>query len=185
MLFAEAAALHHPLDVERVRDVPADPHQEDRHHAEREGKAQIVVRVLAQSRDRGERLRPDEGQEQLLAEGDVQSRQRENDEADRRHPMHEPLEGGKTHHHASRSGRARSAPCPRIQIERHHAGDHAENGQAAGQPQHHLIQVAPVAAAGLFERAGFLIGNAALAGNALELLSSCSSLTDWAVGLIC
>ena len=42
----DAAAALEPFDVDPVRDVAGDPHQEDQHDAEREGEAQIVVRVL-------------------------------------------------------------------------------------------------------------------------------------------
>ena len=55
------------------------------------------------------------------------------------------------------------------QIERNDTGDHAADGQAADQPQHHLVEIAPVLAARLLERAGLLIGDAALAGDALGL----------------
>src|SRR5204863_1277238 len=43
MLLAEAATLLEPFKVYKTWQVPADPHQEDHHHAEREGEAEIVV----------------------------------------------------------------------------------------------------------------------------------------------
>ena len=58
---------------------------------------------------------------------------------------------------------------PANEIEPDHDGDHAQNSQAANQSQRHLIPRAPVATAGLFERAGLLIRKGALAGNALGL----------------
>ena len=133
------------------------------------GKLRVIVRVLAPSRHRGERLRPHQRQDQLLAEGDVQSGQRKDNEADCRHPMHEPLEGGKAHHHPSCSAVLDPDRAPH-EIEHDHEGDHAQNGQAADQAQRHLVEVAPIAAAGLFERAGLLIGEAASTGNTLELV---------------
>src|SRR5262249_15140706 len=102
MLLAEASAFHDPLDVQATRNVPADPHQKDHHHADGEGEAEIIMRVLAPTRDRGERVCSDKGQDQLPTERDVQSREREDDEAGCRHPMHEPLKGGEAHHDASR-----------------------------------------------------------------------------------
>ena len=42
----DAAAALEPFDVDLVRDIAGDPHQEDQHDAEGEREAQIVVRVL-------------------------------------------------------------------------------------------------------------------------------------------
>ncbi len=47
MLVADdAAAALEPFDIHPVRDVAADPHQEDQHHADGEREAEIVVRVF-------------------------------------------------------------------------------------------------------------------------------------------
>ena len=42
----DAAAALDPFDIDPVRDIAGDPHQEDQHHADGEREAQIVVRVL-------------------------------------------------------------------------------------------------------------------------------------------
>ena len=48
--------------------------------------------VFRQFRPGGEGLRPEQWQQQRLSEGDVEPREREDDEAARRHPMDEPFE---------------------------------------------------------------------------------------------
>ena len=58
MLVADdAAASLEPFDVDLVRNIPGDPHQEDQHDAEREREAQIIVRVFRPLRPCRECLR--------------------------------------------------------------------------------------------------------------------------------
>ena len=42
----DAAAALEPFDIDPIRDVAGDPHEEDQNDAEREREAQIVVRVF-------------------------------------------------------------------------------------------------------------------------------------------
>jgi len=117
----------------------------------------------------GEGLRPDQRQQQLLAERDVKTGQREDDEAGRRHPMHSALECGEPHngapgaagfdhHHAAE------------QIEDHQQRQHAEDHDGGDDRQGLLVECAPVTAGRLLDRAGLLIRDRATAGNPIELL---------------
>ena len=61
MLLAKAAALHHPLDIEAIWNVPGNPHQEDRYNAKCEGEAEEIVRVFARTRQCRKCIRPYQG----------------------------------------------------------------------------------------------------------------------------
>ena len=164
-----AAAALQPLEIDALRDVAADPHQEDQHDAEGEREAQIIVRVFRPFRPGGEGLRAHQRQQQRPAEGDVEPGQREDDEAGRRHPMHEPFERIEAHDRAPRAS-ALDADHAARQIEDDEHRQHPEDRDAADPAQRHLVEMAPVAAGRLLERVGFRIGNAAEAPDRLELL---------------
>src|SRR5262249_4672825 len=48
--------------------------------------------------------------------------------------------------------------------------EHAENGDGADPAQRHLMEVTPIAAGRLLDRASLLVGDGATAGNAVELV---------------
>ena len=148
----DAAAFLDPPDVGPGRNIPRDPHQEHQHDAQREGEAQIVVRVLGPLRPGREHLRPEPWRQQFPAEGNVEARQGEHDEAARRHPVHETLEGVEAHQRAAR---------PPV-LDTHHAADqieqdkhreHAEDGNSGDPAERHLVELAPIAAGGLLQHA--------------------------------
>src|SRR5262245_29579720 len=170
MLVADhAAAFLQPFDIDPVRNVPGYPHQEDYKHADREREAQVVVGVFRPLRPGGERLRPDEGQQQRFAERDVESGNGEDDEAGRRHPVHEALEGGEAYQHPPGAARC-DADHAASQIEENEERKHAENGDGADPAQRDLMEVAPIPARGLLDRAGLLVGNRAAAADSVELV---------------
>ena len=165
----DTAALPEPFDINPGRHIPADPHQEDHEYTEREREAEIIVRVLGPLGPGGEGIRPDEGQQQRLAERDVEAGKREEDEAGCRHPMQQALERGKPHQYPSRSSRF-DADHAADQVEDDEQRKHAEDGDGADPAQRHLMEVTPVAAGWLLDRAGLLVGDRATAGNAVELV---------------
>ena len=165
----DAAAFLEPLHVHPVRDVPADPHQEDHEHTEREREAQVVVRVLRPLRPVGEGFGADERQQQRLAEGDIEAGQREDDEAGRRHPVHQAFERGKAHQRASGSA-GFDANHAADQIEGDEDREHAEDRDGADPAQRHLVELTPVATGRLLDRARFLVGKRAAAANSVEFL---------------
>src|SRR5438046_10570922 len=70
-------------------------------------------------------------------------------------------------------------PVPIVPIRCGHAADqveddeqrkHAEDGDGADPAQRHLMELTPVAAGRLLDRAGFLVRNAAAAANSVELV---------------
>ena len=98
MIVADHAATSlQPIDIHLVRDVTGDPDQEDHYHPDGERKAQIDVRILRPLRPFGKRFEANEWQEQRTAEGNVQSRDRQNDETGRGQPVHEALERREAH----------------------------------------------------------------------------------------
>src|SRR5262249_11329910 len=56
------------------------------------------------------------------------------------------------------------------QIEENEEREHAENGDGADPAQRHLVEVAPVTAGGLLDRAGLLVGDRAAAADSVELV---------------
>ena len=148
----DAAAFLDPPEVDSGREVPRDPHQEHQHHAEREREAQVVVRVLRPLRPGRERLRPEQRRQQLPAEGDVETREGEHDEAARRHPVHEALERIEAHQRAARPP-VLDAHHAADQIEQDEHRQHAEDGDGADPAQRHLVELAPIAAGGLLQHA--------------------------------
>ena len=159
----------HPVEIHFVRNIAGDPHQEDQHNADGEGEIQIVVRILRPLRPFGECFETDQRQQQRTTEGDVQSGDCENDETGRGHPVHEALEcreadegttGPSTlePHHAA------------AEIEYHEHGKHADDGDPADPAQRDVAELSPVAASGLFENAGALIGNADAPLNPIQFL---------------
>ena len=70
-----------PIHIRKISDDP---------DGERE--AQIVVSVFRPLRPVGEGLGADQRQQQRTSEGDVEPGERQDDEAGRRHPVHEALE---------------------------------------------------------------------------------------------
>ena len=170
MLVADhAAAFLQPFDVDPIRDVPGDPHQKDHKHADREREAQVIVGVFRPLRPGGERLGPDEGQQQRLSERDVEPGNSEQDEAGRRHPVHEALEGGEAHQHAPGASRF-DADHAAGQIEDHKDSEHADDRNGADPAQRDLVEVAPIPAGGLLDHIGLGIGNRSAPLDPLELL---------------
>ena len=180
-----AAALD-PFDIDLVRDVAGDPHQEDAEHADGEREAQIVVRVLRPLRPGGERALADQRHQQRLAEGDVQPGHRQDDEAGRRHPVDEALERVEAHDAAARIA-ALELHLAAHEIERDQERQHAEDGDRADPAQRHLVELAPVAA----RRAGSalpdfwsgMLTRPLIVPPLCSALSSCCSFTELAVGL--
>ena len=170
MLVADhAAAFLQPFDVDPVRNVPGYPHQEDNKHANREREAQVVVGVFRPLRPGGERLRPDQGQQQRFAERDVESGNGEDDEAGRRHPVHKALEGGEAHQHAPGASRF-DADHAADQIKDNKDREHADNRNRADPTQRDLVEVAPIPAGGLLDHIGSGIGNGSAPLDPLEFL---------------
>ena len=158
-----------PLEIDAGGEIPGDPHQEHQHHAEGEGEAQVVVRILGPLRPVGEGCRPDQRGEQLLAEGDVEAGERQHDEARRRHPVHEPLEGVEAHQGAARAP-GLDAHHAADQIEQDQHGKHAEDGDRPEPAQRHLVELAPVAPVRLLKNGRACIGKRAAALDFLQLL---------------
>ena len=190
MLVADhSAALLDPLDVGFGRKIRGEPHQERQHHAEREWEAEIVVGVFRPLRQAGERFRTDQWQQQVLAESDVEAREREHDETDRRHPMHEALKRVEA---KERAPGASSLDPNRAadEIEQQERGEYSDDGDGTDPRQRHLMEAAPVAAGRLLERAGLLVGQRAAAGDPIHLLEqllfphrACGRI-DGAVGIL-
>ena len=184
MLVADdAAAFLQPFDVDAVRDVPGDPHQEDQHHAEREREAQVVVRVLRPLRPGGERLRPDQRQQQRPAEGDVEAGKREDDEAGSPSSSARSARRRRSAPARARSARLRSAPCrgsdrrrpaaPACRGSRWRRSSAASpggSGASRGRRAARCVQA-------------FWSGSVQRPEIRLSSLSSCFSLTELAVGL--
>ena len=61
-----------PFNIDAVGNIAADPHKENQHNTDCEGKAEIVVRVLGHFRPGRECLRTDKRQKQRLAEGNIE-----------------------------------------------------------------------------------------------------------------
>ena len=112
---------------------------------------------------------PNERQKQWLAECDVEARQRQDDEASRRHPVDEALEaveafnpaaGSATldHHHA--------AP----KIENNQNGKHTEQGDAANPAQGDFMEMTPLAACGLLQHVRLHVRNSATPLNSAHFL---------------
>ena len=163
-----AAAALEPFDVEPVREIAADPHQEHQHDAEGEGEAQIVMRVFRPLRPVGERSGPHQRQQQRLAEGDVEPGDGENDEAGCGHPVHEALEGREAHDACGRSGPFRGAPCHGTD-KRRPAAQHAEDRDGADPAQRDLMKWRQSRPAGCSE-AAFLSGMVSGLNHRLKLV---------------
>src|SRR5215472_14664741 len=69
----DAATALQPPDVDPVRDIPCDPHQENREYPEREREAQIIVRVFCPLRPGVEGVRAHQREQQGFTEGDVET----------------------------------------------------------------------------------------------------------------
>jgi hypothetical protein len=78
----ETAAGAQPLYICAVRDVVPDPEHDHQDDAGDEREGEEVVGELARLREGGERLGPDQRQQQHPAEGDVEAGDRQHDEAD-------------------------------------------------------------------------------------------------------
>ena len=154
----DAAAALDPFDVGFVRNIAADPHQEHQDDAEGEREAEIVMRVFQRLRPGREGARAHQRQQQRFAERDVESRDREDDEAGRRHPVHEAF--GRVEAH---DGAARAAPFDADhaaeQVEADQQQQHAEDRDRADPFQRDLVEGLPVAAAGLDQHAFLLVRN--------------------------
>ncbi len=140
---AHAAAGLEPFDVGRGREVLPDPNQEHQHHADGEGEAEIVMRVLCPFRPGAEGLRTHPRQQQRTAEGDVEAGDAENDEGRGGQPMHETLEGVETHHGAAGAA-ALDLHGAAPQIEDDEQRQHAEDGDAADPLQRDGVKGLPV-----------------------------------------
>ena len=181
----DAAAAFDPIDIRLVRDIAADPHQEDQRDSDSEREAQIVVRVFRPLRPFGECVESDQRQEQRTSEGDVQSGDRQDHETGRSHPVHEALERREAHDGAARPP-ALEPNHAAGQIEDHEHGDHAKNGDAADPAQRHVSEFPPFTARGLYEDSGALIGNADAPLYPIEFLQELAAhCTELAVGLTC
>ncbi len=165
----DATTFLHPLHVDLVGNVACDPHEEDQHHAQREGEAQEVVRILRPLRPGRKGVGTKQRDQQRPAEGDVEASQREHDEAARGHPVHQPLEGVETLQHPSRAP-GFDLHHPAVQIEEDEQGQHADDCDGADPTQRHLVEVPPLAAGGLNDRAGLLVGDRAATRDPVELL---------------
>jgi len=77
---------------------PKRGHQDDADH---EWEAHEVVRIFGPLRERAKRILSNQRHQQFLTKCHVQAGQAQNDEGDRRQPMHEPLERIKSRHFAT------------------------------------------------------------------------------------
>src|SRR5262245_19420718 len=140
----DATAALDPFSIDSVGYIAADPHEEDQHHADRKWEAEIVVRVLGQFGPSGEGLRPYQWQQQRLAKRDVEARQSQDDEAGRRHPVHEPFEPVETHDSAAGTtffDPHHAAP----KIEDHQKGQHAEDRDGPDPAKSDFVEMEPLA----------------------------------------
>ncbi len=80
--FDEAAALFQPIDIHLFRDIVLYPKGDDQDQTDDEREAHEIMGVLGNLREGAERFGSDNRQKQELSEGDIQSRQAENDERD-------------------------------------------------------------------------------------------------------
>ncbi len=164
-----AAAALEPFDVDFVRNIAADPHQEDENDAEGEREAQIVMPESRQLRPGGEGFRPDQRQQQRPPERDVEPRDRQDDEAGRGHPMHEALERVEAHDFAPRTP-AFEFHHSTHEIENNQHCQNAEDGDAADPFQSDGAEFAPIAPGWMLEHVGFHIRDGAAALDLVELL---------------
>ena len=143
--------------------------------AEGEREAEIVVRVFERLRPGRERARAHQRQQQRFAEGDVQPRDREDDEAGCRHPVHEAFDRVEAH-----DGAARAAPFDAdhaaVQVEADQEEQHAEDRNRADPFQRDLMKGVPVAAAGLDQHAFLLVRNADAAADIAATLKRVEEL---------
>jgi hypothetical protein len=161
--------MREPLDVVATREVAANPHQKDQHHAEREREAQEVMGVLGPLRPLREGIRAEQRQQQRPAECDAEARERENDEAGRRHPVHETLKRVEPHQRAA--GAAAFEPHrPARQIEDDEEREHAQDCDATDPAQRYVAKLAPLAAGRLNEHPGSHVRNGDAALNHVQLL---------------
>ena len=165
----DAAAALDPVDVDAVRDVAADPHQQDQDHAEREWEAQVVMGVLGPLRPGREGIEPDQRQQHRPAEGDVEAGDGEHDEAGRRHPMHETLDRGEPHEHAAGAA-VLDLHHAADQVEHHQHHQRADNENGAEHRQVGAAELLPVAALRLLDVVGLGVRDGAAAADDLHLL---------------
>ena len=83
--------------------------------------------------------------------------------------MHEALERREAHHGTPRATALEPDHAP-AEIEDHEHSQHAQDGNAADPPQPHITEFPPIAAGGLYEHAGTLIGNADAPLDPVQLL---------------
>ena len=119
-----------------------------------------------------------------LAERDIQSRERENDEANRRRPVDKPLEAGKAYHYTAGST-VRHANSGLNKIKHHDERKHAQYGAPADQRQEDPSETAPITTGVVSSVQAFSSGILHVPEIRLCWLRSCCSFTDSAVGLIC
>src|SRR5215467_8934561 len=170
MVFADnAAAALEPLDVDVIRNIAGQPHEKDQHDAERKGETKIVMSIFGGKRPGRERARTDQRQQHVFAEGDVEARERKNDETCRRHPMDEPLKRVEAHDIDARAASFDPHHTAR-QIEHDQHGEHSQYRNSADPMQPNLMELPPLAALRLLDDIRFHVGNASETLDPIELL---------------
>src|SRR5262249_23934949 len=145
------------------------PYQSNKHDTDGERKAQKIVRVFCPFRPRRETVGADQRQQQRPPEGNVETRQAEDDEADRSHPVHkalEPIEAndlapGKTALKLHRSAH---------EIENDEHGEKAQDRDCRDPAQRHIVEILPIAPGRMLEHIGLGIRDRAETLNRLELI---------------
>ncbi len=157
-LHEQAAARLEPFHIETVGDVVLHPDEEHQRDARHEREGQIIVRDLAPGREIGESGVAKQRRDDALAIGQVEARQRQDDEGRGRHPVHEAVEAAE-----ARDGAAGEAAvdldAAAHEVEHHKQAQHAEHGERADQRQRALMERAPGLALRLDQRARVLVGD--------------------------
>src|SRR5260370_35188943 len=144
----EAAALPDPIDVDLLRDVVLDPERDNKHEADNERGADVIVHILDGLGQASKRLGSHGRWRHDFPERDVQPGQAEYHEGRSGQPMREALEGVKAQHlPAGPPLRNPERPYDQIGGAKNH--DHAEDYDRAEPVQYDFVEIIPVPAGGV------------------------------------
>ena len=116
------------------------------------------MRELSITADGCESLGSKQRHHHPATEGNIQSRQRQNDETSCRQPMGEAIQAGETRDRLAREAMI-DADLAADHIEQNQRRNHAENGDRSNRRQLLLVEVTPVLTLRLNERRSLRIGN--------------------------
>src|ERR1700737_4446463 len=167
--FDEAATLPDPIDVDLLRDVVLYPERDNKHEADNERGADVIVHILGRLRQATKRLRSDHRQQDALPKGDSPLGRAEDHEAHGRQPVREALKGVKALHLPPGAPRRNPDP-PYDQIGGAQNHDHAKDHDRAEPVQYDFVEIIPLPPGGLHEDAFPLVWLVDLSLDAWRLL---------------